>query len=230
MAKPERGESSVPLRVLFMGNSQIHWCCDVPQIVGGLSRSAPARVRRVESVQIVIGGADLERLWTDGRPRTTIAAGGWDWVVCNELIYSYGGNTAKFQEYARLFHQECRKSGARMVFFATGEIESAKLSPGAMYQDCLAMARECGGRVAGGGMAWLKAWDERPALDLHHADRAHPNEMGYYLNACVIYAALTDSTPVGLDPFVLAPADAAFAQGIAWRQYEEDRRNEGSPG
>jgi hypothetical protein len=88
------------------------------------------------------------------------------------------------------------------------------------------MAREVGCRLAGGGMAWLRAWAKDPKLDLHHADRAHPNVKGYYLNACVIYAALTDTSPVGLAPFSLSKEDARFLQEIAWEQAREDRVQE----
>ena len=98
-----------------------------------------------------------------------------------------------------------------------------------MYQDALKMARECRGRVAGAGMAWARAWEERPTFDFHHTDRAHPNAQGYYLNACVIFAALTDASPVGLDPSTLRPEDAQFLQSVAWAQAHEDRRLEAKP-
>jgi hypothetical protein len=97
-----------------------------------------------------------------------------------------------------------------------------------MYNDAAGLARECGGRVAGGGAAWLKAWAQRPEIDFHCSDRAHPSEMGYYLNACVIFSALTDCSPVGLDACGLAAVDANFLQTIAWEQYQDDRRNEKS--
>jgi len=221
-----REGARAPLRVLFLGNSQVRWACDVPEIVARLSRSAPDGVARIETDAVTVGGASLEALWRDGRPAAKLAAGGWDWVVCNELIYSYGGNSAAFREYARRFSEAAGKAGARILFFATGETAAARLASGPMHQDSLAMARACGGRVAGCGAAWLKAWEQRPALDLHHADRAHPNLLGYYLNACVLYAALTDCPPAGLDACGLPAEDAAFLQDIAWRQSVEDRRNE----
>jgi len=75
-------------------------------------------------------------------------------------------------------------------------------------------------------MAWHKAWEERPNLDFHHTDRAHPNALGYYLNASVIFAALTDASPVGLDPFTVSEEDARFLQKKAWEQYGDDRKQE----
>jgi len=223
------------LRVLFLGNSQINCVCDIPEIVEDLSHSAPTGVPRIEADEVAIGGATLALLWNDGLARKKIAAGGWDWVVCHEIVYSYGGNTAKYQEYARKFAELAKKAGAKMLFYATGEVEAARAKAPNMYTDALAMARECQGCVAGGGMAWQKAWEKQPKFDFHYTDRAHPNGKGYYLNACVIFAALTDATPVGLEIYsngmpepqhAVSKEEGEFLQTIAWEQYQEDRRNE----
>ncbi len=41
------------------------------------------------------------------------------------------------------------------------------------------------------------------------------NANGYYFNACVIFTALTDALPVGLDPFKLSKEDTEFMQETA---------------
>jgi len=43
------------------------------------------------------------------------------------------------------------------------------------------------------------------------------------------FAALTDCSPIRLDPFSLTQQDAKFFQTIAWEQYHEDRRREKQP-
>ena len=232
-------QRSKPLRVLFIGNSQVNSICDLAAIVEGLSRSASnAKMPEILTEEIAIGGARLEDHWKDGRALSRIAAGGWDWVVIHEIIYSYGGTTQTFQEYARKFDAASKQAGARMIFYATGETERAKTAVETMYTDAVAMARECRGRVAGGGVAWLRAWTKRPDFDFHAADRAHPNSRGFFLNACVIYAALTDTSPVGLDVAalnnsrrspeaeLLSQAEANFLEEIAWEQYHADRAGE----
>ena len=223
-AAPGRGPK--PIRALFIGHSQINCVCDIPEIVKDLSHSASSRTPRVETDEVVVGGANIETLWNNAMVQKKIARGGWDWIVCHEIVYSYGGNGARFREYSGKFDAEAKKVGAKMLFYATAEVETAKAGQKAMYADALAAARRCRGRVGGGGMAWLKAWAKRPAFDFYHTDRAHPNAAGYYLNACVIFAALTDTSPVGLDPFKLSKADAEFLQQTAWEQYLEDRANE----
>ena len=45
----------------------------------------------------------------------------------------------------------------------------------------------------------------------------HPSPLGSYLNACVIFAQLFGKSPVGLwAPSILAKADAALVQHVAW--------------
>lgn len=221
---PVRGK---PLRVLFIGNSQINCVRDIPDIVEELSRSAKDQtLPLVLAEEVSVGGVGLEGYWKDGLAQKRIAAGRWDWIVVNEIVYSYGSSTARFLEGARKFALEAKKAGAKVLLFATGEVESAKTRQETMYRDAVAMARECGGRVAGAGMAWQRAWSERPALDFYHTDRAHPSARGYYLNACVIFSALTDRSPEGLDPQDESVEEAIFLQRIAWAQSREDRKEE----
>ena len=214
------------MRVLFLGNSQIISVCNLPQIIKKLSESSTSMDDKIEPHSVVVGGATIERLWNDGRSLSEIQTGNYNWVLCHEIVYSYGGNGARLREFGRKFHLEARKFDARMLFYASGDVEGARDTHQAMYDDAVTLARECGGRVAGGGMAWLKAWKVQPELDFHCSDRAHASDSGYYLNACVIFAALTDASPVGLDPFSLSDSQAEFLQKIAWEQYHDDRRAE----
>jgi hypothetical protein len=84
-----------PIRVLFIGNSQIKCVCDLPEIIGHLSKSAPAGVAKIETDEVIIGGKGIDTFWNDARTQKKIEAGGWDWIVTHEIVYSYGGNTAR---------------------------------------------------------------------------------------------------------------------------------------
>ena len=225
VAAPKAGEPA-PLRVLFVGNSQVNCVCDITEIVEDLSHSAPPRVPRIQADEVVIGGASLERLWKDGHARRKIAAGRYDWVVLQEMIGVAEHRKANFVKHARLLDKAVKQARARTLFFVTAQVEGKRPAHEVMHAANLEIARELGGRIAGGGMAWLKAWAKRPKLDLHHTDRAHPNVKGYYLNACVIFAALTGASPVGMDRFSLPAKDARFLQTVAREQAAEDRRRE----
>jgi hypothetical protein len=69
------------------------------------------------------------------------------------------------------------------------------------------------------GLAFAKAREERPDLDLHvEFDHSHPNLAGSYLAAATVYATLYGASPVGLeyDYFGrLDPETARFLQQVA---------------
>jgi len=213
-----------PLRVLFLGNSQI-WtgCGNIPAIIEELSHTQKDGVRRIEASEVVLPGAALKDVWQQAEGVHKILNGQYDWVVIHESVFQ--PNKEEMFEYTRKFHSMAMLGGKKLLIFATGDLENKRGNHKVMHDNALQMARELHCSVAGGGMAWLKAWETDPKLDLHHTDRAHPNVKGYYLNACVIYSVITGLTPVGLDPFTLSKSEAEFLQGIAWEQAQEDRRN-----
>ena len=78
-------------------------------------------------------------------------------------------------------------------------------------------------------MAWKKAL-ANPMSVLHRPDKSHPTPTGSYLAACVIYATVLDTSPVGLpaelnkDGRILVsipPAEAEALQQIAWDTVQE---------
>jgi len=219
------------LRVLFVGNSQVNCVRDIPEMLEEMSRSTNnPKVPLLLCDEVVVGGVGLEGYWQNGLAQQRIAAGGWDYVVFNDIVYSFGvTSTAKFNAYGEKFAEAIRKVGAKTLIFATADVDKHREQHPLMYKDALDFAHTHACRVAGAGMAWLKAWAKEPTLDLHFTDRAHPNALGYYLNACVLYAALTDSNPALQSLSTCGAASkeqATMLQHIAWEQYHEDRNNE----
>jgi hypothetical protein len=87
------------------------------------------------------------------------------------------------------------------------------------------LARKLGATVAPVGMAWQKALKANPALRLHKRDKSHPTLLGSYLAACVFYATLFQTSPIGLTGTMiddndkilnLRKNDARFLQSTAW--------------
>ena len=67
------------------------------------------------------------------------------------------------------------------------------------------------------GLAFARAVQQRPELNLYIADKRHPSLAGTYLAACTVYAALFHKSPVGLAYRATLDADTArFLQSIAW--------------
>ena len=77
------------------------------------------------------------------------------------------------------------------------------------------------------GIAYELAYKKDPKIKLHHPDGTHPSMLGTYLGACVVFATLTDSSPVGLNYNYLdqvSDKDRIFLQQIAWAAYLENKK------
>ncbi|HSI32635.1 MAG: SGNH/GDSL hydrolase family protein [Phycisphaerae bacterium] len=211
-----------PLNVLFIGNSYTFYNGGLGSIVQCM---ATKDGHRMQFTEVTKGGQTLEGHWKDGKALAQIRKGGWDVVVLQEHSTRPLTAPEKMQEFARLFHAEIRKVGARTVFYETW---ARKNKPETQVGLCAAyetLARELGAAVAPAGRAWEAALRAQPALKLHVADMSHPTPAGSYLNACVMYSALFGGAPqdmpravrsvTGKSLFELAEPEAAMLQKAA---------------
>lgn len=232
-----------PIRVLFVGNSQIFYN-DLPRMVELLADSAPVDRPRVKAERALAGGASLASHWAKGEgegkstPRGKIAEGGWDYVVLQEIYY---GKPESFAKHVKLFVDLVRKHGGKPILFCTASIST--LYPKGFHElhDMhIKVGQELKVPVAAAGRAWLTYWGKEPTADerlaLYDRDKAHPGAKGSYVYACVLYAALTGQTPVGLTNRVqkpteetVTPAEAKRMQEAAWSVHQEGNAKPATP-
>lgn len=222
-----------PIRVLFVGNSQIFYN-DLPKILDELSASAPKDRPRIKAERLVFGGASLESHWNKGDGNDTargkIAAEKWDYVVIQEIYYA---KPEPFDKYARLFHELIGQHGAKTVLYCTAGInQDYPEGFEHLHEMHVALGKELKVPVAAAGKAWRMYWGENPTeaerLDLYHKDAAHPGLKGSYLSACTLYALITGQSPVGLThrlpdqpEEILSPAQAKRFQEAAWQVHQK---------
>ena len=224
--------SQAGLRVLFIGNSYTY-VNDLPlltQRLAALVPDAPA----VEVAKVTVGGATLERHWSEGNAVEAIRQGGWSRVVLQEQSTRPITDREQFFKYARLLDAEIRKSGARTVFYLTWARQHRPETQQALTDAYTSIADEFGAMVSPVGIAWALAIQGRPTLALYHEDQSHPSPSGTYVAACVFYATLLGRSPEGLpalrlstrfgqsgegaasDISALSAADANLLQRAAW--------------
>jgi hypothetical protein len=102
----------------------------------------------------------------------------------------------------------------------------AELAEGYQTYVDLASADGTQAWLAPAGLAWQRVYQDQldagadpltvggPFHALYIEDGSHPSERGTYLTACVIYASVTGSTPLGL-PAPASVTDAAYLQSVA---------------
>jgi hypothetical protein len=237
MAAPEPGAGCTggpAQRVLFVGNSQIE-VQNVPLMVSSLAAGAPAACPRIEASSIAVGGANLRDLWQTGRVEAALASGQYDAVVIAESIDLVDGHSPgypqAFDDVSTAIVDAAKAYGVRPILYATPSVDSVRL-----WSEFSIMATrnaDAGLRldvpVAHGGLAWLRAYSALPGTYLHGADRSHANYVGATLSSLVLYATITNASPIGLAAMPqsdcspscpeIDSATAAVLQQLAWDEY-----------
>ena len=193
-------------RVLFVGNS-LTYTHDVPGMVDRLAKAQPGPVPLIV-VSDTLGGRGLD-YWADsGELRRLIAEVPWNVVVLQERSVTpslpASDRVHDMDPPLRRLAGEVRARGAQTMLFMTWAHEHGMFSGdsyGAM-QDRIAAAYEAEGAAVGApvapvGVAWARAHELAPSLDLWGGDDTHESDKGAYLAACVLYATLTGRSPVG---------------------------------
>ena len=192
------------LHVLFIGNSFIYFN-NMPRIVESISISVAGPYIKTEMV--AIGGARLEDLWKEGSALTAIRKQHWDYVVMNEQSALGGGivngqkrigDPANFFKYAEMFDTEIRKAGGKTVIMMTWKDKNDPDRIQKELNDAFMEFRKTHGVIlAPVSTAWAITIKTAPEIDPYFADNHHPSKEGSYLEACTVYATLTNQSPKG---------------------------------
>jgi len=226
VAVQEEKADPKPIRVLLVGNSQCPTIVSHQLLEKLAASDKGARPLKIEGC--IKGGASLRSHWDagtgEGTARGMIAGGSWDVVVLQDI---YNVQEAAFQPYARQFHAVIQESGSRTLLFGTASILS-DYPKGFERQHGLhlAMGKELGVPIVDASQAYVRYFGENPSTErlesLFAKDRAHPGLWGSYLYSCMIYAAITGRSPIGLAAPDAIPADTAKTlQETAWAQHQE---------
>jgi hypothetical protein len=209
---------AVPEHILFIGNSLTDRHGGMDWLVGNLVGSEQTP-RAYDGARETASGVTLEYHYRNGAIER-IRDGDWDVVVLQEYLPGMASKTtAPFYEYARLFDEAIRSSGARTVLYMTWPDDAHPWADLDVFVDAYRHASlELGAPVAPVGVAMARARAERPELELMDPDRVHATWAGAYLAAATIYATLYERTPEGLSFHLgVSDEDAAFLQRIAWQ-------------
>ncbi len=224
-----------PSRILFIGDSFSMFLKDLfPKLA--TSTDPPTEV---EIGLVWIGGAPLSLHWRRPTTLEKIQTGDWDVVVLQEDVAENWHLVDQFPEYAHKFDEEIQQSGAQTILYMHWPWASQAVPSTEQIAETYGeLGTELGAKVAPVGLAWQRALEERPDLDLYIYDQIHANPLGVYLSMCVLYATIFDRSPVEATyrmadvgryvygwnnpkDWQLSDEDAEFLQRIAWETVTE---------
>ena len=180
-----------PARLLFVGNSYT-FRNDLPGLVAQL---AP---HRVETRNIVAGGASLRRHINSGAVAAALEAEDWDVVILQEQSTLPVKNASRFAASVRELNALIIAHGARTALYQTWARQNAPESQSVLSESYAELAAELGALLIPVGEVWSNVLETHPALQLFDADGSHPAPLGSYLAACVFTAKLWNLNPQSL--------------------------------
>jgi hypothetical protein len=215
----------LPVKILFIGNSLTYWNRGLDQHIEQLAGSAnPPLV--IEADAAVMSDVPLEKIWKNGKASELIGTGDYDVVVLQEGLALTDMDT--FHEYVCKFDAEIKETGAKTVLFMAWPVRISELTIEEIAEANRDIATELGVDVAPVGLAWQRAMEERPELNMYYLDGIHPSLHGTYLAINVVYATIFGKSPSGIAylPSLsgrgrVTEDEAAFLQRIAWETVKE---------
>jgi hypothetical protein len=218
-----------PKRILFIGNSYLYYNDSLHNHVRRMVIAAdPAIEKALQYKSATIGGAPLAHHDVKG----LLAPGRLGMKQPYDIVILQGNSgaaltdarSASFREKVREFSADIAKTGAKTALYMThAYVAPNKDASPEMIRKIeelyVAAGNEVGALVIPVGLAFEEAYRQRPDIVLHKTyDGSHPDLIGTYLGACVVYASLYGKSPVGntYDYYGKVDKDtAAFLQRVA---------------
>ena len=200
-----RCRSPKPLDVLFIGNSYMIMN-QLPDLVAALGQHAGVELR---TELLAMGGKNFEYHLARDKTAAKLAEREWDFVILQSHSLDTLRNRKGFLKAGAALVDMVREAGAEPLLFETWARKAdARIyrfgrygyTPTEMQAKVHAgyaeLSRRTGADVIDVGDAWMEMAERAPEIDLYASDNNHPGKPGSYLSANVVFAALTDLTPV----------------------------------
>ena len=218
-----------PQRILFVGNSYLYYNDSLHNHVRRMAIAAdPASEKSLQYKSATIGGAPLAH----HNIQHLLEPGHLGMKQSFDVVILQGNSTdalsqarrASFREKVIEFNAEIIKRGAKTALYMThAHVKPSKFAGPDMIRKVedmyVSVGNEAGVFVIPVGLAFEEAYRQRPDIKLHKDyDGSHPDLIGTYLAACVVYASLYGKSPVGNSYDYYGKVDketAAFLQKVA---------------
>ena len=230
-----------PMTEIFIGNSFFYYNNSMHSHVLAMQRMAdPANKQAYRATSVTISGSGID--WHDVesyfRPN---AVGSYSFDEQNNVVFNkldklfdvaimmdcsqcpiHPTLKTVFTEHAKKNSDIVRTKGAKPVFFMSWAYADKPEMTAQLAEAYTIAGNANNALVIPAGLAFARALDKQPEINLYAIDKRHPSAAGTYLASCVVFAALTGRSPVG--NAYLAGLDAqttTFLQNIAWDTVQE---------
>ncbi|MEO6897417.1 MAG: hypothetical protein ABI218_12310 [Caldimonas sp.] len=232
--KPLRTDAGAPVKsILWVGNSFFYYNNSMHGHYGALAAADdPGTSHRGVSVTISGSGLDWHDLANDLRPD---GIGKYSFRPGNTIVFNKPGRQFDavimmdcsqcpiHPQLAGAFRDTVKKDaaivtqyGARPVLFMSWAYKDKPEMTAELAEAYTVAGNANDALVVPAGLAFAKAIERRPELELYQPDKRHPTLAGTYLAACTTFAAIQKRSPIGNRYIAgLDPELATFLQTVA---------------
>jgi hypothetical protein len=230
-----------PKSAIFIGNSFFYYNDGMPDHLGQLERAADLEHKEhYRNTMVTIGGSGLD--WHDVesyfRPNAISSYSFDDHnnIVFNKLDKLFDAAVmmdcsqcpihptlkSVFIASTRKDSEIVRAHGAQPIFFMSWAYADRPEMTALLAEAYTVAGNANNALVIPAGLAFARARQKQPELNLYAPDKRHPSLAGTYLAACTTFAALTGRSPVGNTYLAgLDRSTAAFLQETAWETVQD---------
>lgn len=155
----------------------------------------------MQTAQSTSGGTNLGQHWRGDKDLKTvdrIRQENFDAVVLQDHSMGTINNPDSLMKYGQLFSNLIKQKGGQVYLYMTWARRWDPFMQSTITEKYTTLAEKINARIVPVGLAWQRARELRPDLDLYDEDGSHPSTLGSYLSACVFYGVLTNQSPIGL--------------------------------
>lgn len=221
-------QDQTPEKILFVGNSYIYFW-NLPQQVTALAKSQDVKLITAQSTS---GGSNWGQHWRGEngiRSKELINSGGFDAVVLQNHSRRSLDAPDSLMYYGKMFADLISEHDGHTYLYMTWAREWDPYMQETITEAYKKLAEDTGATVVPVGLAWERARELRPDINLYAEDGSHPSPLGSYLTACVFYKVFTGSSIKNLPARllskdytgeklylnILSEENAAFLQQVA---------------
>ena len=239
--KPKITDTGIgrPASAIFIGNSFFYYNNGINGHLSRLLQSAdPGYKFRITMVTISGSGADWHDVDSYFRPD---AVGKYSFDANNNITFNkidrlfdlaimmdcsqcplHPQLKAVFADFSRKHSDTVRKHGSVPVFFMSWAYADKPEMTAELAEAYTQAGNDNDAFVIPAGLAFARALQRNPELNLYVADKRHPTLAGTYLAACTVYASLFKKSPVGLKYTAgLDEATVRLLQTAAWETVQD---------
>ncbi len=228
-------QEETPTDILFIGNSYTYFW-NLPQQINAMAK---AKGINLFATQSTAGGTNLGQHWRGEKNLQTkelVNTQSYDMVILQDHSLRAIDHPDSLNYYVKLWSDLIRSKGGEVYLYMTWSRKWDPYMISTISKEYENIGKEIKSIVVPVGLAWKRARELRPELDLYDPDGSHPSTIGTYLTACVFLEFLSGENPIGLpyrlideDKFgqklylnILSPEDALFCQKVAHEIYSID--------